>query len=525
MTQAAGRILSAALVLLSGGAAAQAPAAGLSLEAALGEALRRNPNTLLQRQQVEASRGFVLQARGLFDAVTSLSATQAREVRPLRLDESRALVAAGIAGIQEQVIELTSYRAGVDHTMMNGISVGSAFIVNSFTDTALSVQNVPRQTEGRVAFTLRVPLLRNAGRDAVGATLDAAQTELAAAEAGLLHTNAQTVLATALAYWDLAARERRLGIARAGEARIGALVDEMRKLIAEDQVPAAELNLALANLSEKRIARVSAEQALREARLVLARQIGLAPEEAASLAPPAQALPATDAAAAVAMRDVDGLARFALAERADIRAARLAEQAARYGVAAARQNLKPQLDLNFGVAYAGLSQGPGPGSPVAALNTATAGPSATATVVLALPWDNAGARGVFTTRSAFLDSASIRLRDLLAAVSSNVPVLAEALRRAAEQLAEGAESVRRYATTLENEQTKRRLGSATLIDVINVEDRLSNALAAEVSLRQGYANAIVRLRFEIGALVRREGDTFVVRVGDLERASFDEALR
>ena len=79
--------------------------------------------------------------------------------------------------------------------------------------------------------------------------------------------------------------------------------------------------------------------------------------------------------------------------------------------------------------------------------------------------------------------------------------------------------------TLDNEQTKRRLGTATLIDVINVEDRLSNALLAYVQLRQGYANAIARLRYEIGAIVRREGEGYVVRLEDFMDARFDEEQR
>ncbi|OGA44912.1 MAG: hypothetical protein A3G25_04290 [Betaproteobacteria bacterium RIFCSPLOWO2_12_FULL_63_13] len=510
---------------VAGTARGQPEAHGLTLEATLRQTLAQNPDTRVQQRQVEVNRGLVLQAQGAFDPVLSASATRDREYRPLRIDEQSALDAAGITTVHEQLTDMTSYRVGVDRTLKSGIALGSVFSVSSAADRLLWLQSVPRQTVGRLAFTLRVPLLRNAGRDVAGAVLDAAEARLAAAQAELLSANAKAILSAALAYWNYAAKARRVDIIRTSEARVTALVEETRKLIAADQIPAAELNLVLANLAEKRSARIATEQSYVESRLALARVLGLESAQAGRLARPVDDFPGVSPAARRVSDRLEALRRFALAMRADIEAARYTEQAARYGVAAARQNLKPQLDLDFSLAYSGLVQGSGPGNFNSAFNSAQTGPSALATIGLQWPWENAAARGVFTAQSAFFDTSSIRLRDLEAEVGSNVPVLAEALRRSAEQLEQGAESVRRYAVTLDNEQTKRRLGTATLIDVINVEDRLSNALLAYVQLRQGYANAIARLRYEIGAIVRREGEGYVVRLEDFMDARFDEEQR
>ena len=40
--------------------------------------------------------------------------------------------------------------------------------------------------------------------------------------------------------------------------------------------------------------------------------------------------------------------------------------------------------------------------------------------------------------------------------------------------------------SVQNEQTKRRLGLATLIDVLNVQDRLDNSLLLLLQLQQEY---------------------------------------
>jgi outer membrane protein TolC len=118
-------------------------------------------------------------------------------------------------------------------------------------------------------------------------------------------------------------------------------------------------------------------------------------------------------------------------------------------------------------------------------------------------------------QSAVHDANLIRLHDLEASVASNVAAVAAALQRSVEQLVEGREAVKRYAITLQNQMTKRRLGSATLLDVINVEDRLNNALLNEVQFQQGYANAIVQLRFELGSLVHKRDDSYDIRIADL----------
>ena len=57
---------------------------------------------------------------------------------------------------------------------------------------------------------------------------------------------------------------------------------------------------------------------------------------------------------------------------------------------------------------------------------------------------------------------------------------------------------------------KRRLGLSTLIDVINVQDRLDTSQLLLLQLRQEYAVAIAQLQFENGDLIGREPDGFRV---------------
>lgn len=487
-------------------------AGDLSLGAALSLALATNPDTRLRQQQVIVAEGQRLQAQGAFDLLLGASASRQRDRRPMRADEIGAFQAADLDVGRVQVQDATNYRLGADQLLMNGVVAGAGFDVLSTTDNLQRAAGVPSQLAGTVSFTLKVPLARNAGRDTVGAELDARQSELEAVRAERHHGNSRLVLDTAIAYWDWLTKTRRLQIVTASEQRLAELVEEIQRLIDADQTPRADLELVLASRAEKTVQRFAAEQALHDSRKTLARLLGLPAARLPEIGQPQDDFPS--------YLDVDHsrqdaeLVGAAMATRVDLEATRLREQAAHFRLQAARNNLKPRVDFNFGVGYTGLAEDTAAARFDRALE-ARAGPSVGASLSLQWPWENNGATGVQLAAAAEYDAATIRRRDLQDGVAINVPVAMAAVRRGAAQCAEGAVAVARYEATLKNERTKRQLGRATVIDVINIEDRLDNALQAEVALRQAYANAVAQLRFELGSLVRRSGEEYRVTLGPL----------
>ncbi|MFM9967062.1 MAG: TolC family protein [Burkholderiales bacterium] len=512
-----GRALAFAAAMLIGGVAqaqAPAPTSGVTLESAITQALRQNANIQLSRQSVEANRGSVLQARGIFDAVASASASHNRNYRQLRRDEVISLQSVRITP-HDQITETTTYRAGVDQTLESGVALGGAFVVSGVQDNAQRIQGIPPQTTANLQFTLKVPLLKNAGRDTVTATLAAAGHELDAANHDFSHTNAQIVLNVTLAYWEYVGRTRLLDIATESERRARQLLAEMQRLVNADQLPRAELELISASAAEKTATRVAAEQSLADARRNLSRLLGVSSAEAVRLPAPLQDFPDNQNAPTTLINLPQEWIDRALGRRADLLAELARELAVRTRVTAARNNLKPQLDLNFAFGYITNAESVAITSLETLVGRTYAGPVVTAGISYQFPVRNSAAEGLVLSQSAALDSSLIRQRDLRATIGANVEVAAQALRRAALQLREAREAVGRYATALKNERTKRELGTATLIDVLNVEDRYNNALTGSVSREQAFANAIAQLRFEAGLLVNREGETYTVRVEDL----------
>lgn len=517
-----GRQVFATCLLLCATAQAQVSVSGqkIGLVYVLRESLKQNSNILLQQQQVVASDGAKLQAQGQFDPVFSAEVSSQKEIRPLRQDEIKGLRATGDLDVNSQTSDNTTWRAGVEKTLPNGMVLGSNLTVTTTDDSFSRSALIPEQTAGRLNFTLRVPLLRNAGREVVGAAQFAAEAEYVAAQRELVQANAQAVLNSTLAYWNYLASHRRLAIAQASEQRAGVFVNETEKLIKADQVPRAEVELLLASQAEKTISRLQAEQTWIEARRTLARSIGLPAEQSLSLAEPADDFPIYSGQALDASLLPSSLGEQALRQRADLEALRQRELAAQHRVTAASNSLKPQTDVSFSLGYRSLSEGHGPYDLGGLGMLGRSGPVAGVTLNVQLPYGNSSARGGLLAQTAAFDASTLRTRELEASIANNVSVQAEALRRAATQLASGALAVKRYNITLLNEQTKRRLGLSTLIDLLNVQDRLDNALSQQVQLQNAYASAIAQLRFELGALVRQQGDAFDVRAEDLTSPDF-----
>ena len=499
------------------------PGPGLALDGAIAIALRQNANIQLSQQLIEAGRGNEKIARGPFDTVATAGTSSARSYRQLRRDEALALETMRLTP-HDQITETTSYRLGLQQTLQSGAVMGGALVVDSVQDNAQRMQGIPPQSSVNLEFTLRLPLLRSAGRDTVTAALQAAGFELDAAHSEFAHINAQVVLNVTLAYWDYLARSRQLAIATESEQRARQLLAEMQRLAAADQIPRAELELIGASAAEKTATRIAVEQLLAESRRALARLLGVSARDAVRLALPTQDYPRSQDAPVEEIAVPEPWIERSLLRRADLAAELARERAARARVTVARNNLRPQLDFNVALGYGASAQSVAISNLDTLLGRRFSGPAVSVSLAYQFPVQNNAADGLFIAQSAALDASLVRQRDLRNTIGASVENAVQALRRTARQLSAGREAVLRYSTALRNERRKRELGTATLIDVLNIEDRYDNALTAAVQREQAFANAIAQLRFEAGVLVARKGESFNVRVDDLlsHRLNLDE---
>lgn len=495
-------------------AAGPGPGAALDLETVVRQTLARNPAILLQERQVEAARGGMQQSAGQFDPVLQLTARRSREQEPLNAYYRKLYRASygeqgGVDAIQSDTSGLS---LGLDKPLRNGMVLSTSLSVTRSEGTRNDFQGWEPQNLGKVGFSINIPLLKGSGQAAVAGER-ASELEWQASRQELRQTLAQSLVSGVGAYWKLLAAGKSLEIAREGELGMERLLDDTRKLIAADELPAAEINLIQARLADRRSARIAAEQSLLQARQALGLAMGLPYGEAIAglevqgdFPPPPRQLPEQ-------LPDARSLVERALARRPDLEAARLRQEAALVLADAARSNLRPQLDLNLGVGYAGLAEGGSGRHYYDAFGEHTTGASGGVTLSYRWALGNNSAEGGLAQRNALHDQASLNHYNLARSISLAVESTLAGLVRSARQLLASEESVAIYRVSLENERIKNRLGSSTILDVLSVDESLRNARLAHVNYQLNYLMALANLGYETGALVRDESSAQQVDLG------------
>jgi outer membrane protein TolC len=261
-----------------------------------------------------------------------------------------------------------------------------------------------------------------------------------------------------------------------------------------------------ANLATRVSQRLAAEESLVETRQSLGLTMGLSGEQAAALPAPSDALPVIDTPPPpeTASAYVD----TALAQRTDARASRLRQQSQDRLVLAARNGLRPQLDLvmtggwNSYGGITGFSRYFPYGRDVPGANLS-------AGVVVGVPVRNRAAEGTYAAQQGVARQSEIQAQDVERQIGSTVRVALSSLESLAAQMKSKNEASAIYESAVLDEREKLRHGTGTVIDLILTEDRLTQSALDALSTQINMAKAVARLRFETGSLLGPEAQTTV----------------
>jgi outer membrane protein TolC len=496
--QVAGSIL-VLCCLGSFGQSGSPPDKQLGLFEALRSTLANQPLLHLQEQQVIANRGVSQQARGQFDTFLGSTFSQARVNNPLTLFDQQQAALLNII-TDTQVSNITTLNIEADKQYRNGIAVSGNLTMGRTTD---NIYNIPGTNLSTLSFQVNVPLLRGRGRSVVAAQETAAGIELQASLLDLNQTISSLLSETANSYWNAVGAATSLKVAEGSEQRGKVYLDNVQALIDADRVPKAEVQQVKANLATRTATRISAEQNLIAARERLALAMGLGVDQMATVETPSEDFPSDDAVALAAI-DANSLQRYfdlAMARRADYLAAKTREKEQSTLVIAARNGTQPQLTLNLSSGYASLEEGTGVSDYFRSTGHAPRGPDATAGITYRFPPSNDAALGALTSAQSNLRQAQLHTLEASRNIMASVITAVAGVRNAILQLHKAQEAVGASQAALDGEREKYRLGAGQLVDVLTMEDRLTEAEGSQVSARLAYALALTQIRFATGTIV------------------------
>ena len=482
---------------------------GLKLMLAVQATLYKQPEVLISRQDVQASRGTLQEEAGVFDpTLTGAFDYGVNAYAPTYWENY-------LYGIGDRTYTTTESSVSLTKKTRYGFSFGPSVAItrsHGITDYMIPTSS----NQAIVLFTVNVPLLKGSGKEAADADEMAARETLEATLLDLEQTISKSVLTTTQTYWAYLAALEELEVFRRMEADARQTLEDTRLLVKGNEQPASDLETFEANLAQKISQRVAAEQDLFQARQNLGLAMGLAYGAIDNLPLPADPFPdsSTDITPSITMNP-DALFQEALSKRADFRALKKRENAARILLAAARKNTLPQLDINAGVGYAGLQNGGEVNDYLTSLGENLTGANYQAGLKLTYPIGNNEAEGLVIQRRSSLQKAAIQTHDLERKINSGIQVAVQALWRTIRELTETRNSIAHYTKAVKNEQIKFNMGMASVLDVINMQDRLRNVRLSEISQKSKYADAVVELGYQTGSLVAADGDNYLIEMRNL----------
>jgi outer membrane protein TolC len=419
----------------------------------------------------------VVAEAGEFDPLLTLEMDGGRRETP-----AREFLVPGVGVIEE---ELFGGRGTLSQKYASGGQVSLILsadrVLTNSTTSAFSTSWL-----STVAVEARQPLLRGAG-DAAIADLRRARVAQRAAEQGFRDVAEDVILRIEEAYWDLVFLAEQVDARRKAEDVASGLLDIAKARLDAQVASPLEVSEATSGLEERRGERILAEglRGVAEDRL---RALILPFDTARTV--PIRLVPVDDPRAGVpavlpGLADEERHVATALRRRPDLLRAFAELERNDVDVAVARDELQPQLDLVGRLASDGLDGTfPGSADDVLGGEATTATLGVTFSVYLGRRTAKARMRIAEYSRR----QAGLRVRELENQVVLEVREALRGVATAHERARTAAEEIRAARATLEGERTKVGAGASTPFDVLQREERVTQAVT-----REGRAAADVRI--------------------------------
>jgi len=365
-------------------------------------------------------------------------------------------------------------------------------------------------------FDIQVPLGKGKGVESAAAGETSAKINYEASLLTLRHTVSNSIYAVLAAYWDLAAAQERLELYKKSAQSQKELLNLSQSLADADELPKSEIVRIKAREANARAMVSDAQKALQQARVNLARIIGLKVESMDNAPLAADMFPKSLASSAFTSLDTSAFVNYAVAQRQDYQAALKAQEAAKILARAAEIDLAPQADAGFTVSYSGTetNANPAKGLEGVVLRDYT-GPSFSARFNMNWAIANNAAKGNLVKAKAMLNKSQITDDNLKRGIAADVVKVLESMKNTVNQMAKNTESADLYKETMKNEIEKYRAGTSTLIDTIQTEDQLTNSLQDVISVKAQYAKYLAELRFQTESLFTYDDEGHKVNADDL----------
>ncbi len=332
------------------------PFVGIRLDDALGMALGRNTDLAIAQSNERIANYQIIAARGAYDVKfqlapqfdhSSTAAVSSFEAGPGGGPVTQDTVGA-TAGINAELRNGQRFSVSADQEYVNSNSTINSY--NPFYETALK-------------FNFTQPLARSTGTNETRRTLELALANAQINRAQALTTVSQTISSVSNSYWNLVAAWRNVGIQEEGLRQAQAQAQSNARLAARGAVAPVDIVESQTQVNVFQDNVFAALANVQRLQTQLKQSILANPGDPVWLA---NLVPTSPVINLPAEPELNALIVSALKNRPEVAQLRAQRDSAATNLAYAKDQLKPQIDLNLGYAsngFAGFSTNP-TGNPI-----------------------------------------------------------------------------------------------------------------------------------------------------------------
>ncbi len=462
-----------------------------SIKKAINLTLKHNNDILIKKESVKISKGDIKLSQSKFDTVVNPSISYQHSETPV--SESA----------QSQVNTLTA-----------GINISKQFrtgITGTFTASTIRAENIASSqdptNQSTIGFSINVPLLEGLGVEAAASDELASKSNLLTTKYSLTNTVSKSIYQTTVYYWNYLLSVKNLAEYRESLARTETILKQVKILIEKNARPRADIEQILASLANKKATVSKSEQSVISNRNSLASLLGLSTDNFKIVTLPSTDFPSINKNIIKNIISIkDKLISASLNNRFDYIALKQSERTTQINLIGALDKLKNNLDLTMNVSYKRLEQEKNLGAMIDSFWKERPGFNINMLLNYKWPIENSYAKGLVQRYQSLLKQNIYNREQLGRNIYSNIQIAVSDLENSYDNLVESENSVAYYKKAILNERKKYRLGMSTIIDVINLEDRLTNANINKISANYKLAAAIVKLQYETGKLIEKNKD-------------------
>jgi outer membrane protein TolC len=487
------------------------PPLPLALNEAIGLTLENQLNIKITQLQIDQQKGVVQTSAGPFDPVINglFTTTWSTQLQYLFSGPGSPFGVKSNFDGQENILEVTATKRARS---------GTLFTVSASLDQVFNVLLYPAPTNiGTLSFNVEQPLLRNLNYSIDTVTEIASYYELYATYMDNFQEMAQRVLNTVTQYWNTVAAKKQVNISLDAEARLGRLINDIEKLIREDQLAPADLTQPLVQLVTQQIQTIQLTQSYYSAVESLKFNMGEA-DLWPDIKEPIVALddfPPVKLNLQEFVKTMPYMIEAAETYSYNIQAANLRVREQDILLQGALNETLPDVSLIAGVTKKDFQQGNGGEDFVNVLVFEKPQTNWTVGVNISIPFYNDTALGEVRQKRAQKWEAILESELLAQDIVTQLRTALSNQMSLALQLDKANEEVLKTQKLLHDEYKKLPLGFTTIFILLNFEGLLTTAYSQQVQIYTQYLQNIATIRFLTATLFYSNGSPNFVEMANV----------